>query len=310
MNWFTEAFPLWTVLGAILAFFYPGAFTWFSGIWITLGLGIIMLSMGITLTLDDFKRVIQMPKHVLLGVVLQFTIMPFSGYFIAKFFHLPPYFAAGLILVACCPGGTASNVISFLAKADVALSVSMTSVSTFLAILLTPILTTWLVGSTVHVNGWGLFYSTVQVVFIPVTAGILLRLYAPKLSARILPIAPPMAVIFIVLIVSSILGAGKENILKAGSSLIASIVLLHTLGFLLGYALSKILMLGKDKVEAERTARTVAIEVGMQNSGLGVVLARQNFSNPLTPIPSALSALTHCILGSLFAAFSNRRPIK
>lgn len=260
-----------------------------------------MLGMGLTTTIQDFQRVLTIPKRVLLGVFFQFLIMPSLGWVLAVLFHLPTALAVGLILVASCPGGTASNVISYLAKGDVPLSVTMTTVSTFAAVALTPLLTKWLAGSRIYVDAWGLFWGTIQVVVVPVVAGIAANRYFPSTVKKILPGAPLMAVIFIVLIVSSIVGAGKTNILASGFSLIGAVFSLHMGGFLMGYLFTKGIL--KDEI----SARTISIEVGMQNSGLGVVLARNNFSDPLTAIPSAISSVFHSIIGSAFAAYWRRR---
>ncbi len=267
----TNAFP-WSVLGAaIVSFIYPPFFTWFKGPWITIGLGIIMLGMGLTLTVEDFVRVLKFPKWILGGVVLQFTIMPLLGWSIGLFFKLPTELAVGLVLVACCPGGTASNVVTYLARANVCLSVTMTAISTMLAIVLTPFLTYFLVGNRVDVNAWGLLLSTFQVVILPVTLGVLANRFLPKLTQKVLPASPLVAVIFITLIVASVVGAGKEQIIEAGASLMLSVAMLLVLGFFLGYFISVFLF------KKEEIARTISIEVGMQNSGLGVVLARANF---------------------------------
>lgn len=259
------------------------------------GLGIIMLGMGLTLEFDDFSRIFKMPQLVFLGVLLQYTVMPFLGWSLAQLFQLPDLFAVGLILVACCPGGTASNVVSYLAKADVPLSVTMTAVSTLIAVIMTPLLTLWLAGSRIDVNGWGLFWSTVQVVILPVVVGILMNRYCKRLTEKMIPFSPLVAVLFITLIVASIVGTGRDEILKSGANLILAIFSLHALGFLLGYVLSRF-------ITSEIPARTISIEVGMQNSGLGVVLARQNFTSPLVAIPSAISSVFHSVIGSLLAA--------
>lgn len=296
----TNAFPLWVLAGSIAALVHPPLFTWFSGPLIPIGLGVIMLGMGVTLELDDFRRVIQRPMLVLLGVILQYTVMPGLGWAVARVFDLPTPFAVGLILVACCPGGTASNVVSFLARADVPLSVTMTAVSTLLAVLMTPALTLLLAGNRIDVPARGLLVSTVQVVILPVLVGVLLKRYAPRLSAAVLPAAPLAAVVTITLIVASIIGAGRREILAAGPSLVAAVFALHAGGFLFGYGLSR--LVGSDVI----AARTISIEVGMQNSGLGVVLARQNFTNPLVAIPSAISSLFHSLIASALAGVWRR----
>ena len=301
----TVLFPLWILLTGVLAFIYPPALTWFKGPLITFGLGMIMLGMGLTLTFNDFKRILRFPTWIIFGVILQYTVMPLLGYALGYLFRLPTPLAVGLVLVACCPGGTASNVMTFLAKANVALSVSMTALSTCLAIVMTPLLTAWLAGSRVDVHAWGLFLSVLQVVILPIIIGILMNQYFPKVSHKVAAISPFTAVVFICLIVGSILGQGKSDIIDAGPTLIFSIITLHVAGFILGYFFSSVM------TRNESVSRTTAIEVGMQNSGLGVVLARQNFANPLIAIPSAISSITHCLVGSCFAAFwSERADVK
>ena len=293
---FTRFFPLWVSLCAFLALIEPTLFIWFSGPWITYGLGGIMLGMGLTLEWKDFSQVVKTPAWVAFGMLLQFTVMPLLGWGLGILFELPPFFAVGLILVACCPGGTASNVIAYLANANVALSVAMTTCSTLGAILLTPVLTASLSGSYLEVDAWGLFFSTLEVVLIPVGLGIILNQYLPKFTQKVSSFAPPIAVVLIVLIVASIIGQGKAIILSSGFNLIGAIMCLHFLGFLLGYGLSAIVFKNK------ALCKTVAIEVGMQNSGLGAVLARENFVNPATAIPSAISSLVHSIYGSIFVS--------
>jgi BASS family bile acid:Na+ symporter len=259
-----------------------------------------MLSMGMTLGFDDFRRVGRERGRVLPDVLLQYTVMPALGWGLGYLFALPTPFAVGLILVSCCPGGTASNVITYLAKADVALSVTMTAVSTLIAALMTPMLTEFLAGSRIDVPATGLLVSTVQVVILPVAAGALLKWRFPRVIEAVLPIAPLVAVGAITLIVASIIGAGREDILDAGPRLILAVFSLHVFGFLFGC------LAGKGFLGHELAARTVSIEVGMQNSGLGVVLARQNFASPLVAIPSAISSLFHSLIGSLVAAWWRR----
>ena len=292
----TSAFPLWVLVCSVLALYHPPLFTWFTGPFITVGLGIIMLSMGMTLGVDDFRRIARHRRLVIPGVALQYTVMPTLGWALGHLFGLPTEFAVGLVLVSSCPGGTASNVISFLAKADVALSVTMTALSTLLAVVMTPTLTALLAGSRVDVPAAGLLLSTVQVVILPVVLGVSLNRYVPAVIRRVLPITPLIAVIMIVLIVASIIGAGKQQVIDAGVRLLLAVFTLHVGGFFFGY------VAGRALLGQEVAARTVAIEVGMQNSGLGVVLARQNFASPLVAIPCAISAVFHSLIGSLVAA--------
>src|ERR1043165_3039287 len=171
LNLLTNAFPVWVVLVGIAALIHPPLFTWFSNKWITWGLAVIMLGMGITLSLDDFKGVMKMPRAVAVGYLAQYLIMPFLGWAVARGLKLPTAYAVGVILVGCCPGGTASNVVTYLARANVALSVLMTMCSTFGAILMTPLLTKWLAGTLVPVPAWGLFLSTGQGVAAPLVVG-------------------------------------------------------------------------------------------------------------------------------------------
>ena len=297
-------FPVWVLTGAGLALWKPETATWFQPHWIPYFLGLIMLSMGLTLSLEDFFRVLKMPKSILLGVGLQYTIMPGLGYALALGFNLPLDFVIGLVLVACCPGGTASNVVCFIARTHVALSVSLTTCSTLLAVLLTPFLTTWWVesisleqtGLKVDVDTLGLLLKTLKVVILPVLLGIFLNHFFHRGVKKVEAYTPFVAVLSIVFIVDFILADKKSAILEIGASLIVAVLLLHLLGFILGYVLSRLLKF------TERDAQTVSIEVGMQNSGLATELARSNFpAYGLATVPGAISALTHCILGSIAA---------
>ena len=230
--------------------------------------------------------------------------MPLLGFGLAKIFHLPIDYVIGIILVACCPGGTASNVVCFIARTNIALSVSLTTVSTLAAVVMTPLLTTFLVESisrdlmetAIQVNTIGLLISTFKVVILPVTAGVLLNHFFRNWVKKINPYTPFIAVMSIVFIVDFILAVKKEEIISTGSSLIMAIITLHLLGFVLGYFLSKWFKFD------EKNSQTVSIEVGMQNSGLATELARSNFPDfAVATVPGAISALTHCILGSIAA---------
>ncbi len=292
----TNLFPFIVLVVSAISFFKPSLFTWFSGDLITYGLGIIMLGMGLTLSLNDFKGVMKYPFLVVLGLILQYTIMPYSGWFCAEVFDLETPLAVGLILVSCCPGGTASNVITYLARGNVVLSVTMTSISTLVSIFLTPALTLLFTGNRIEVNAIGLFASTLQVVILPILFGLAMNRFMPRFTKKITPLMPLTSIIFICLIVASIIGAGRNEIISSGWKLIAAVFSLHSLGFIFGYIFSKII--SKDEI----ASRTISIEVGMQNSGLGVVLARANFANPLVAIPCAISSLFHSLIASLLAA--------
>ena len=293
----TFAFPLWVLLASVAALYRPEVFTWFSGVLITLALGATMMCMGLTLEINDFRGVALRPQLIGTGVALQYLVMPFLGWSIASVMGLPTPFAVGLILVSCCPGGVASNVISYLALADVPLSVTLTAVSTSLSVLMTPTLTAMYASSRVDVPAAGLLLSTLQVVIVPIVLGLTLRRYAPRLTYRILSVAPLISVILITMIVASIIGASREAIIESGLLLVVAVFALHVSGFSLGYVLTRALS------PSVMSARTVAIEVGMQNSGLGVVLAGQNFVNPLVAVPSAISSLFHSLIGSVLAGW-------
>jgi BASS family bile acid:Na+ symporter len=299
----TNAFPAWVLVFAVIALFEPALFTWFSGPWIVWGLAVIMLGMGLTLTLEDFRGVGRMPKAVALGFAAQFTIMPALGWLLGKVFQLETPFAVGLILVACCPGGTASNVVTYLARANVCLSVVMTMCSTFAAVVMTPLLTSWLAGTLVDVDEWGLFKTTFQVVIIPVLVGAWLNRRAPKLVQRAQAGLPLLSVIVIALICASIIGANPVAVQDAALSLLGALFFLHVLGFVLSYIVAR--LLGFSVI----VARTTSIEVGMQNSGLGVVLARKHFADPLTAVPCAISAVFHSVIGSLIAGWWRLRVV-
>ncbi|WCL47811.1 bile acid:sodium symporter family protein [Leptospira sp. GIMC2001] len=291
-------FP-WILLSAsTISFFFPYLFTWFSGLMITIGLGLIMVGMGLELAPSDFRLVLNTPKIVIIGVILQFTIMPLLGFLIASILELPDNFYAGLILVACCPGGTASNVVVYLARGNLALSVVLTSISTLLAVILTPMLTSFYLGTRVEVDSMGLVFSSMQVILLPVGVGLLLNRYLPNWASQGRKFSGVISVLFITMIVASVIGAGRDAIIKSGHSVILACIILHSLGFFLGFTIVKLILR-----LSESDARTISIEVGMQNSGLGVVLARENFPTPETAIPSAISSLTHSIIGSILASF-------
>ena len=298
-----NAFPLWVAAACGLALVEPRLFTWFNDRLIVAGLGLIMLGMGMTLTVADFARVASRPAAVVAGFVAQFTIMPLAAWAIGRAFALPAPFAVGLILVGCCPGGTASNVVAYIARADVALSVTMTTCSTLAAVALTPLLTQVFAGTLVEVDTLGLLRSTLQVVVLPVAAGVVLNRFAPAAVERVLPAAPLVSVLVIALVCGSIIGQNAAAVRESGPRLLAAIVLVHATGFAVGYAFAR--AFGFPVV----AARTISIETGMQNSGLGVVLARKHFAaEPLTAVPGAISALVHSVLGSLLAAAWRLRP--
>jgi BASS family bile acid:Na+ symporter len=293
-----NAFPVWVLAACTLALFQPAFFTWFRGEAIVIGLAVIMLGMGITLSVDDFARVATRPGTVAAGFVAQFLIMPTAGWLVATLCDLETPFAVGLILVACCPGGTASNVVTYIARADVALSVLMTTCTTLGAVVLTPLLTKLLAGRLVEVDAWGLFLSTLQVVVLPVAAGVAINRWLPGVVRTVMPVAPLVSVLTIALVCASIIGQNAAAVTASGPRLLGAVVLVHAIGFGVGYLFAW--LLGYDRT----VARTISIEVGMQNSGLGVVLAQKHFpAEPLTAVPCAISSVVHSVIGSLLAGW-------
>lgn len=314
----TNNFAALTVIGVGLAWLYPPAFTWmtdgrisFAGQpLLSLALGVIMLAMGLTLTFEDYRGLARMPRALLAGVGLQFLVMPLSGFAVAKLLGLEPGLAVGLILVACCPGGTASNIVTYIARGHVALSVAMTMASTLAAVVLTPLLTGWLAGAYVEIDRWNLLVNMVAVVLLPVVAGTLLNRLFPRAAARVSEVLPLVAIVLVILIVGGIVGGSKAQIIANAGVLLLATFLLHASGFALGYLLARVLGLGVIE------ARTISIEVGMQNSGLGSGLAKTpafaaQFANAtqaaLAPVPAAISAVWHVLIGSLLAGVWRRR---
>jgi BASS family bile acid:Na+ symporter len=301
-DWATQFFPIWSVMVGILALYEPAWFLWYGKDAIGFGLGIIMLGMGMTLQPEDFLRVWKEPKVVGLGVFSQFLIMPAWGAFIAWALQLPSEMAVGLILVASCPGGTASNVVVFLAKANLALSVSLTLVSTILAIFLTPWLTNLYAGHYVPVDSWGLLKSISLIVLLPLVIGLLWKRLFERSARQVSKVSPFVSVLFILLIVGYVLAAKREIILNNWSTLLFAVLSLHLGGFFLGFMIG--LLFKRNQLDC----RTFSIEVGMQNSGLGMALASKHFAHlPMVPAPCALSAVMHCLIGSFLASWWNRK---
>lgn len=314
----TNNFAILTLLGVGLAWFFPEGFTWMTDGSIrvagqpllSLALGTIMLAMGLTLTFDDYRSLAALPRALIAGVALQFAVMPLAGYGIAQGLGLEQGLAVGLILVACCPGGTASNVVAFLARGNVALSVAMTMASTLAAVVLTPLLTGWLAGAYVEIDRANLLVNMIGIVLVPVVAGTLLNRLFPRAAERVSAVLPLVAIVLVILIVGGIVGGAKAQIAQHAGVLLLATFLLHACGFALGYVLAR--MLGLGEVEA----RTISIEVGMQNSGLGSGLAKTpafaaQFANvtqaALAPVPAAISAVWHVVIGSLLAGWWRRR---
>lgn len=259
-------------------------------------LGIVMFGMGLTLKPNDFKVVFSRPKDVIIGCVAQFTIMPLLAFLLCKVFSLPTELAVGVILVGTCPGGTSSNVMTYMSKGDVALSVGMTSVSTILAPFLTPLLTQLYAGATVDVDVVSMFLSIVKVVIIPIGLGFLINHFLPAFAEKIVDILPMISTLAIVAIVGAVVAANAAKLMTCGLLIIAVVVLHNVLGYAVGYGVGKVLKLDTTK------CRAISIEVGMQNSGLATSLAGAHFAQyPLATIPGAVFSVWHNISGAILA---------
>ncbi|VAH77884.1 unnamed protein product [Triticum turgidum subsp. durum] len=270
-------------------------------VWVSLGF--LMLSMGLTLTFEDFRRCLRNPWTVGVGFLAQYLIKPMLGYAIALTLKLSAPLATGLILVSCCPGGQASNVATYISKGNVALSVLMTTCSTIGAIAMTPLLTKLLAGQLVPVDAAGLAISTFQVVLVPTIVGVLAHEYFPKFTERIISITPLIGVILTTLLCASPIGQVAEVLKTQGAQLILPVALLHAVAFALGYWISKWSSFG------ESTSRTISIECGMQSSALGFLLAQKHFTNPLVAVPSAVSVVCMALGGSALAVFWRNRGL-
>jgi BASS family bile acid:Na+ symporter len=295
----TALFPLWALLGVLMAWLVPEILVPMKAAIVPL-LGLVMFAMGVTLTGADFLTVLRRPFPVALGVALQFLLMPLVAWGLAKLAELPPQLAIGLILVGCSPGGTASNVICYLAKGDVALSITLTTVSTLLAIVATPLLTLLYAGETVPVPASGMLLTILKVILVPVLLGVLLNQYfhRPLLAVRdVFPVISMLAIVLIIAIIVALNHAQLEGLVPG----IALLVVLHNLaGMAGGYWVPR--WLGRDV----RECRTLAIEVGMQNSGLAVALAVKYFS-ATAALPGALFSIWHNLSGALLAGLWSRR---
>jgi BASS family bile acid:Na+ symporter len=263
-------------------------------------LTLIMLGMGLTLRLADFELVARRPWALLLGVTAQYVVMPLVALGLARALDLSPALAAGLVLVGAAPGGTASNVMVYLSRGDTALSVAMTSVSTLLAPVLTPLLVLWLAGEYLNVDAGGLFSSILRIVLVPVLLGITLRAVLPSLVERVLDALPLVSVAAITAVVAIVVAASSSTLLTVGAVVVVAVVLHNLLGLALGYAIAR-----GCRLDAS-ARRAISIEVGMQNSGLAAALATVHFS-PAAALPAAIFSVWHNVSGSLLASYWSRR---
>lgn len=303
LHWFNNLYPIWLVGLSVLAFFKPQTMLWFDSDWIFWSLAASMLGMGLTLSIDDFKAIARMPGCVVFSFAAQYTVMPLIGWGMTKLLRMDPGLAVGIILVASCPGGLASNMISYLSRANVALSVVLTVTSTLLAFIFTPAWTAALAGKYVPVDAWGLCKSALQLTVAPVALGVLLRWKLPRTADRIGACGPTVAVLAFILVSGGIVAASAEAIATHFASLAIAAFVLHVAGFVIGYLIPKAFRYPED------ISRTVSIEVGMQNGGLAASLARQHF--PMMPLAAAaavFSGVMQNVIGGLAAAWWKRRP--
>ncbi|ABR82904.1 MULTISPECIES: bile acid:sodium symporter family protein [Pseudomonas aeruginosa group] len=294
----SATFPFWVLLFAILAFCRPA---WFLPLTAAIAplLGLVMFGMGLTLKGEDFREVARHPLRVLIGVLAQFVIMPGLAWLLCRLLQLPAEIAVGVILVGCCPGGTASNVMTWLSRGDVALSVAITSVTTLLAPLVTPALVWLLASAWLPVSFAAMFLSILQVVLVPIALGLLAQRLLGERSRHVAEALPLVSVFSIVVIIAAVVAASQARIAESGLLIMAVVMLHNGFGLLLGYLVGKLTGMPL----AQRKA--LAIEVGMQNSGLGAALANAHFS-PLAAVPSALFSVWHNLSGSLLATLFRR----
>ncbi|MEQ5793802.1 MULTISPECIES: bile acid:sodium symporter family protein [Paracoccus] len=293
-----NTFAAWVVLFAVLGFLLPDLFRQLTP-WIVTLLGIIMFGMGLTISGRDFAEVLRRPVNVGVGVASQFLIMPLLAVALTMIIPMSPEVAAGVILVGCCPGGTSSNVMTYLAKGDVALSVACTSVTTLMAPIVTPFLMLMLASEYLPVDAWAMFQSIVKVVLFPLALGFAAQKLLPAFVRAAVPALPLVSVTGIVLIVAAVVGASKGAIVQSGLMIFAVVVLHNMLGYLIGFIAAR--LAGLDLA----ARKAIAIETGMQNSGLAAALATAYFS-PLTAVPAAIFSVWHNISGALVANILSR----
>lgn len=300
--WVAAHITLIVVAVSVVALTLPSSFSWIGTTAVTPMLGIVMFGMGLTLKPTDFKPVLMHPKEIVVGELAQFMVMPTVAWLLCKALALPTELALGVILVGCCPGGTASNVICFLAQGDIALSVAMTGVSTLLAPILTPALVLLLAGQSVHVDLFGMFISIVQVVIVPIALGFVVNHHFKKATETAVPLLPMVSTLAIAVIIGIIVSHNASSILQC-SLIVAVVVICHNvLGLGIGYLAARLCGLKHSK----RTA--IAIEVGMQNSGLATSLATTHFSMfPMATVPGAIFSVWHNFSGSIAAQLFRRQ---
>ena len=300
--WLTRYTPVFVAGVAVAAYFAPGAFAWVHGDAQNAVLGVIMLSMGMTLKGEDFRILAMRPWDMAIGAVAQYTLMPLIAWCLVHVLGLPKAVGVGLILVGCCPGGVSSNIMSFLCKGDVAFSVGMTSLSTLVAPLMTPLLMMYLAGESVDVDAVGMFKSILLVTILPVALGFGFNSWfgGRQVYRETIKVMPGVAVLGLACIVGGVVSAHGHNFASSGALIFLGVFLHNSLGYALGYLTGTAARFSKAK------RRTISIEVGMQNAGLATVLAGRHFpALPEAAIASAVSCVWHSISGALMAGLFN-----
>lgn len=296
-------FPVWALISGALAFYHPSTLNWITGPKFEQGVQLLMLAMGLSLSSEDFRKCAANPVPILMGFVCQFSIMPLLGLLISRVLNLNPAFSVGLILLGCCPGGQASNVATYVANGDVALSVLMTTASTLAASVMTPTLTSALAGAFIPVNAWDLARSTVSLVLIPTLAGVVLNELFHKQIDRIRPTLPLLALALTVVLCAVPVATVVDVLKSHGLAACLPVTLLHGFGYLFGYLMPRFFGF------QERVARTVSIETGMQSAAMGFALSRAHFSDVLVAVPSAVSIVFMVWMGAALAVAWRMVPV-
>jgi BASS family bile acid:Na+ symporter len=321
LNWYTKLFAVWIVLFAVIGYFWyqpfvflatykmfgPAADGWPAvfqsvrspNLWF---FALTMFGIGAVLTVSDFKNIARRPVIVLIGSIAQFTIMPFGAYLLAKLFGLPPLLAAGLIIAGCAPGAMSSNVMSYIAKADVAYSVSLTTVSTLLCPILTPALSKLLAGQELPVSFWKMFFEIIFMVILPLAVGFAVRYFFSRVIEKIKDVFPAISVTFIIFVCTVVIASNRDKMLHASALIITVVLLLNLFGMATGYGVAALFKMPFDQ------RRTLSIEVGMQNAGLGTVLAINNLG-PEAAIPTAFFVFACIITASIMTEIWKSRKV-